>query len=131
MKAYLFDFDGTLVDSMPTYASVMLRILREQNVPHNEGIIKIITPLGYKGTAEYYKTMGMKISVEECMAERRGEPTTYTEVHRCSELCTGEILAELGMRKQAEGDVVTQDVILDTSIERCAQTGDISTLRLG
>jgi len=27
MDAYLFDFDGTLVDSMPTYISVMLRIL--------------------------------------------------------------------------------------------------------
>ena len=26
---YLFDFDGTLVDSMPTYASQMLRILEE------------------------------------------------------------------------------------------------------
>ena len=29
MKTYLFDFDGTLVDSMPTYVSVMLRILDE------------------------------------------------------------------------------------------------------
>lgn len=67
MKAYLFDFDGTLVDSMPTYASVMLRILDEQKVPYDADIIKIITPLGYKGTAEYYKKLGMEISVEECV----------------------------------------------------------------
>ena len=26
-KTYLFDFDGTLVDSMPTFVSVILRIL--------------------------------------------------------------------------------------------------------
>ena len=29
IKAYLFDFDGTLVDSMPNFASCMLRILDE------------------------------------------------------------------------------------------------------
>ena len=27
MKTFLFDFDGTLVDSMPTFVSVMMRIL--------------------------------------------------------------------------------------------------------
>ena len=31
-KTYLFDFDGTLVDSMPTFASVMLRILKENDI---------------------------------------------------------------------------------------------------
>ena len=53
IKAYLFDFDGTLVDSMPTYVSVMLRILDENGVKYEDDIIKTITPLGYKGTAEY------------------------------------------------------------------------------
>ena len=52
MKTYLFDFDGTLVDSMPIYASMMLRILDEQGVAYGEDIIKIITPLGYAGTAK-------------------------------------------------------------------------------
>ena len=32
MKTYLFDFDGTLVDSMPTYAALMLRILDENGI---------------------------------------------------------------------------------------------------
>ena len=32
MKTYLFDFDGTLVDSMPVYAGVMKRILDENNI---------------------------------------------------------------------------------------------------
>ena len=52
--SYLFDFDGTLVDSMPTYVSAMLRILDENGVSYGEDIIKIITPLGVNGTAEYY-----------------------------------------------------------------------------
>ena len=51
---YLFDFDGTLVDSMPSYVAAMLKILDENNVKYGDDIIKIITPLGYAGTAKYY-----------------------------------------------------------------------------
>lgn len=54
MNTFLFDFDGTLVDSMPTYISAMLRILNENNISYGSDIIKIITPLGVSGTAEYY-----------------------------------------------------------------------------
>ena len=53
-SCYLFDFDGTLVDSMPTYCSSMLRILDENNIGYGEDIIKIITPLGLNGAAEYF-----------------------------------------------------------------------------
>ncbi len=53
-NTYLFDFDGTLVDSMPAYVAVMLGILEENNIRYGNDIIKIITPLGYVGTAKYY-----------------------------------------------------------------------------
>ena len=68
MAHYLFDFDGTLVDSMPTYAGVMIRILEENGVPYPENIIKIITPLGIPGTAEYFIGMGLKRTKEEIVA---------------------------------------------------------------
>ena len=32
----LFDFDGTLVDSMPTFVAVMLRILDENNIKYED-----------------------------------------------------------------------------------------------
>jgi HAD superfamily hydrolase (TIGR01509 family) len=68
-KAYLFDFDGTLVDSMPTFVSAMLRILDENHIPYDNGIIKIITPLGLNGTAEYYiDQLGVKMSKEHLMS---------------------------------------------------------------
>ena len=67
-KAYLFDFDGTLVDSMPTFVSSMLRILDENGISYDSDIIKIITPLGLNGTAEYYtKQMGVNMSKEQLM----------------------------------------------------------------
>ena len=69
MKTYLFDFDGTLVDSMPTYVSVMLRILDENNVKYSDDIVKIITPLGYKGTAEYFIKLGLELPCEEIVAQ--------------------------------------------------------------
>lgn len=63
--SYLFDFDGTLVDSMPTYVSSMLRILDENNISYDKSIVKTITPLGLNGTAEYYiNDLGINMSKE-------------------------------------------------------------------
>lgn len=64
-KTYLFDFDGTLVDSMPTFISVMLRILDENNIAYESDIVKVITPLGYNGTARYFKTLGLDMPEDE------------------------------------------------------------------
>ncbi len=64
-NTYLFDFDGTLVDSMPAFISVMLRILDENNIKYQDDIVKIITPLGYAGTAGYFKKLGISLSEAE------------------------------------------------------------------
>ena len=68
-NTYLFDFDGTLVDSMPTFASTMLRILDENNISYGSDIVKIITPLGYKGTAEYFIKLGLNAPIDEIIAK--------------------------------------------------------------
>ena len=68
MKAFLFDFDGTLVDSMPTWGGVMKRILNETKTKYGDDIIKIITPLGSLGTAQYFKKIGCPLSVDEILA---------------------------------------------------------------
>ena len=68
MSTYLFDFDGTLVDSMPTYGGLMLRILDEHGIAYGDDIIKIITPLGFVGTADYFIGMGLQRSREELVA---------------------------------------------------------------
>ena len=67
-SAYLFDFDGTLVDSMPSFISVMLRILDENGIKYGDDIIKIITPLGYLGTAKYFiDKLGLKMREEDIL----------------------------------------------------------------
>jgi len=67
LRTYLFDFDGTLVDSMPTYASNMLRILDEEGISYGPDLIKIITPLGLEGTVNYYISLGIQKPKEEIL----------------------------------------------------------------
>ena len=64
MNTYLFDFDGTLVDSMPTYVAAMLRILDENGIVYGDDIVKTITPLGLQGTAKYFTELGINETVE-------------------------------------------------------------------
>ncbi len=64
IRTFLFDFDGVLVDSMPAFISVMLRILDENGVPYGPDIVKIITPLGYGGAAAYFRKIGLDLPAE-------------------------------------------------------------------
>ena len=45
-KVYVFDLDGTLVDSMPYFTRGLLGILDEAGVCYGEEMAGIITPLG-------------------------------------------------------------------------------------
>lgn len=83
MKTYLFDFDGTLVDSMPTYGAMMLGILKEEKATYGADILKIITPLGYTLTAEYFiKHCGVKKSRDTLIntMEKRAEKAYATTI---------------------------------------------------
>ena len=69
IKHWLFDFDGTLVDSMPHWARAMVGVLDGHGIPHGDDIVKIITPLGTKGTIEYFISLGLDLPLEEIKAE--------------------------------------------------------------
>jgi HAD superfamily hydrolase (TIGR01509 family) len=100
MKTYLFDFDGTLVDSMPTYGALMIRILNEAGIKYPDNIIKIITPLGFIGTAEYFIGMGMKEERDEIVARMRAYATdAYT-----NDVPAKEFVIETVKMLKARGD---------------------------
>ena len=80
MGTYLFDFDGTLVDSMPTFSSIMQGFLDEHEIPYGDDLIKTITPLGYSGTAEYFFKLGVKRQqeqIQEDLTQRTVHAYTY------------------------------------------------------
>ena len=71
MKKYIFDFDGTLVDSMPVWSDFILDRLDKLNISYPDDIIKIVSPLGTRGAAQYLIDLGVDATVEEllCMMD--------------------------------------------------------------
>ncbi len=68
-KKLIFDFDGTLVDSMKQYADAMIRVLEENDIVYPDDIIKIITPLGYEGATRYFiNELGLDLTADATMA---------------------------------------------------------------
>ena len=59
MSAYLFDFDGTLVDSMPAFESAVIRSLNEVNVDYPENVIEIINPMDTAAKTAYFTSLGV------------------------------------------------------------------------
>ena len=99
-KVYLFDFDGTLVDSMPTYAGVMRRILDENGISYGPDLIKIITPLGYIDTAKYFMKMGLNLPFEKIVA-LMNEYAVYEYTHHVP---AKENVIEVLLALKARGD---------------------------
>ena len=52
-KVYIFDLDGTLVESMPVGIGIVLGFLKEKGISYPDDIVTTLTPLGYKGSAKY------------------------------------------------------------------------------
>ena len=68
-RIWLFDLDGTLIDSMPTGVDIVLQFLRDHGVSYPDNFIEIITPLGYKGISKYYaEKMGIPMTADEIFA---------------------------------------------------------------
>lgn len=56
-KAYIFDLDGTLIDSMTIgWNHVLLKYLDDRGIAYPADIISQVIALGFKGIVQYYKT---------------------------------------------------------------------------
>ena len=65
---YVFDLDGTLVDSMHNYSKAILSILDEAGIAYAPDLIKTLAVLGNTKSAELYVKMGVRDSVENLVA---------------------------------------------------------------
>ena len=117
---YLFDFDGTLVDSMPTFCAAMIRILDENHITYGPDIVKIITPLGVNGTADYYiNDLGLKMPKDQLillMKEYMLDAYYHTIPAKDNVIC---VLKEL-KRRGASLNVLTASphITLDACLKR-------------
>lgn len=69
-KAYIFDLDGTLVDSMTCgWVEMLTGFLSKRGIAYPDDLVKTVIPLGTVGCAKYYREeYGVKESVEEIVA---------------------------------------------------------------
>lgn len=65
-KVYLFDLDGTLVDSMPSWIQSATGYLDERGIAYSPNLIKDVVALGLLGVARYYKE---QLKIEETVEE--------------------------------------------------------------
>lgn len=61
MGTYLFDFDGTLVDSVPTFMGTMRRIAAEGGIPCDDALLQKLIPLGLSGLSDHFIALGLKL----------------------------------------------------------------------
>lgn len=118
-NTYLFDFDGTLVDSMPFFVTVMKRILDENNVKYDDDIIKVITPLGYLGTAEHFKKLGVPGELDEIIKMMKDyiyEDYLYNIPEKSNVISTLKKLKEQG--KDLNVLTASPHLVLDPCLKR-------------
>ncbi|MBQ8565952.1 MAG: HAD-IA family hydrolase [Clostridia bacterium] len=67
MKKLIFDFDGTLVDSMQGWADFIFDHLDNLHISYPDDIIKIVSPLGTRGAANYLIDLGVDSTVDDLL----------------------------------------------------------------
>lgn len=70
IQGAIFDFDGTLMDSMTAWSDKLLHLLQAHHVSYPPDIIRILTPMGNDGVAAYcHEQLGMNLSTEAIQRE--------------------------------------------------------------
>ena len=81
IRTYLFDFDGTLVDSMPSFFAGIFKLMDVYHMPYGDDFVRETTPLGLDGIAEYLIAMGIPMDKKAIRAAIQ-ENITEAYFHR-------------------------------------------------
>lgn len=95
-KAFIFDFDGTLADSMWVWHEVDMEFARRRGLDFTKEDSEIIAALGFEGTAKWLlERFGLDETVESLIAEWYGiaEESYSNDVHL--KPCAREFVARL------------------------------------
>lgn len=69
-KACIFDFDGTLADSMWVWERVDLEFMGRYGIPYNREYAESIAALGFEGSADFFiETFNLTVAPEDLITE--------------------------------------------------------------
>ena len=78
---FLFDLDGTLIDSMKYWSDAVLGSLDKHKIKYPDDIIKRCTPLGKKGIPIFLKSIGTDEEKIKSVMNERYSMMTYNYEH--------------------------------------------------
>ena len=97
VKGVIFDFDGTLVDSMPLWQEIDRLFLAERGLEVPEGLGTMIAGFSFTETAHYFKkTFALKESVEEIKERWKTMSRSLYPLHVTLKPGCREVLEDLG-----------------------------------
>lgn len=79
---YIFDFDGTMVDSVTAWGEATAEIVESYGLPYSEELLRTIGPMDIETRCKYFVSLGIKASWED-MAQRICECMTHYYRDRC------------------------------------------------
>ncbi|QQG40216.1 MAG: HAD family hydrolase [Candidatus Aenigmatarchaeota archaeon] len=87
VKRVIFDMDGTLVNSMPTYTGAFADVMGKRGVPRDEAGSFLINSAGTPLQQQFYALIGkhdIKADIDECTAEfweivKRSTPVAFAD----------------------------------------------------
>ena len=68
-KAYIFDVNGVLIDSTPSFVSAILSYLDTHKVKYGADILSEISSLGYLGIAKHFISLGVDVPLYTLVEE--------------------------------------------------------------
>ena len=68
-KLHIFDMDGTILDSMPMWATIASDYLESYDIPHDDDVNKLIEAYTLENAAKYFIELGLDKTVGEIIKE--------------------------------------------------------------
>lgn len=68
-KLYIFDMDGTLLDSMPFWAHLGRNYLMREGITPPKNLEKTIDPMTLEESAAYFQTLGLQKEIDDIVNE--------------------------------------------------------------
>lgn len=68
-KLHIFDMDGTILDSMPMWATIASDYLDSYNITHDDGVNKLIESYTLENAAKYFIELGLDKTVDEIIKD--------------------------------------------------------------